>query len=121
MTTYMFQVLGMIMVSSVSVFSTSFPVQAAQARINIPQAAATTCAVMAGQQKPDGRSLQYLLLLEEDLAELNPIALALYREVTRQCPKAYLGFEQRKRTNSPYSRGALLTPTPTPLLDSLTR
>ena len=121
MTKYMFQVLGMIMVSGLSVFSTSLPVQAAQAQINIPQAAATTCAVMAGQQKPDGRSFQYLLLLDEDLADLNPLALALYREVARQCPKAYLGFEQRKRTTSPYSRGSLLTPTPTPLLESLPR
>jgi hypothetical protein len=121
MTKNLFQALGMILLSGVSVFSTSFPAEAAQAQINIPQAAATTCAVMAGQQKPDGRALQYLFLLDEDLADLNPIAIALYREVIRRCPKAYLGFEQRKRANSPYSRGSLLSPTPAPLLDPLTR
>ena len=116
MTKSMFQVLGMILVSGFSVFSTSFPAQAAQAQINIPQAAATTCAVMAGQQQPDRRSFQYLLLLDEDLADLNPIAIALYREVVRQCPKTYLSFQQRKRVNSPYPRGSLVNPTPTPLL-----
>jgi hypothetical protein len=121
MTKSMLQVLGVILVSGLSVYSTSCPAAAAQAQINIPQAAATTCAVMAGQQKPDGRSFQYLLLLDEDLAVLNPIAIALYREVIRQCPKTYLAFEQRKRNNSPYSRGSLLNPTPTPLLDALTR
>jgi hypothetical protein len=121
MTKYLFQTLGTILLSGLSVFATSFPAKAAQAQINIPQAAATTCAVMAGQQKPDGRSFQYLLLLDEDLADLNPIALALYREVVRECPKAYLSFQQRKRADTPYSPGSLVNPNPTPLLDSFSR
>jgi hypothetical protein len=121
MTKSLLKALGMILVSGWSVFSTSCPAAAAQAQLNIPQAAETTCAVMTGHQRPDGRALQYLLLLDEDLADLNPIAIALYREVIKQCPKAYLGFEQRKRANSPYSRGSLLNSNPTPLLDPLTR
>ena len=121
MTKYIVQALGLILVSGLSGFSASFPAEAAQAQINIPQAAATTCAVMTGQQRPNGRSLHYLLLLDEDLADLNPIALALYREVVRECPKAYLSFQQRKRANNPYSPGSLVNPNPTPLLGPFNR
>ena len=120
MTKSISQALGLILVSGLSGFSARCPAEAAQAQINIPQAAATTCAVMAGQRQPDGRSLQYLFLLDEDLGDLNPLALALYREVLRTCPKAYLSFQQRKRANTPYPRGSLLDPNPTPHIDPLT-
>lgn len=51
----------------------------AQAQINIQQIATKTCAVMAGQQKPDRQSFQYLLLLDDDEAfgSGNPVAFAL--------------------------------------------
>ena len=91
------------------------PTNTAQAQSNIPQVAATTCAVMSGQRKLDGQALQYLLLLDDDLVG-NPIAMVLYREVIKQCPKAYLNYQQRKRVSNPYPPGSLVNPNPTPLL-----
>ena len=73
---------------------------------------------MSGQRKADGQSLQYLLLLDEDLGDANPVALALYREVIKQCPKAYLNYQQRKRVNNPFPPGSLVKQTPTQLTKS---
>lgn len=87
----------------------------AQGQINIPQVAATTCAVMSGQRKLDGRALQYLLLLDDDLVG-NPVTIVLYREVINQCPKAYLNYQQRKRVSNPFPPGFLVNPNPSPLI-----
>jgi hypothetical protein len=93
----------------------------AQTAAEISAAAAKTCAVMSGQTKPDSRTLQYLLLLDEDLADANPVALALYRDVLRECPKAYVSYEQRLRTRNPFAAGTLVKQTPTQLSNSGTR
>jgi hypothetical protein len=87
----------------------------AQAQINIPQAAATTCAVMSGQRKPDRQAIQYLLLLDEDVGEGNPVALAFCREVIKQCPKAYLNYQQHKKISNPFPPGSLVKSNPTQL------
>jgi hypothetical protein len=90
----------------------------AQTPSNIQLAAATTCAVMSGQRKADRQSLQYLSLLDQDLADANPVALALYREVNKQCPKAYLKYQQSKRVNNPFPAGSLVKTTPSQLVNS---
>ena len=88
----------------------------AQVQINIPHVAATTCAVMSGQRKLDGQALQYLLLLDGDHFG-NPVSIVLYREVIKQCPKAYLNYQQRKSLSNPYPPGSLVNPNPTQLLN----
>lgn len=72
---------------------------------NIQQMALTTCSVMAGQRQSDGRSMQYLLMLND--AD-NPISEAFTQEVIRQCPRTYIEFMQRTRRNNPYPPGSLL-------------
>lgn len=72
---------------------------------NIQDMALTTCSVMAGQRQPDGRSMQYLLMLNDSD---NPISEAFTQEVIRQCPRTYIEFMQRTRTNNPYPPGSLL-------------
>ena len=56
--------------------------------------------------------------MDEDASEANPVAIALHREVLKQCPKAYQEYEQRKRVNNPFPPGSLVTQTPTKLLSS---
>ena len=90
----------------------------AQTQTNIQKSAATACAVMSGQQKPDGHALQLLLLMDEDVSEANPVAIALHREVLKQCPKAYQSYEQRKRVNNPFPAGSLVKDTPTQLVNN---
>ena len=77
----------------------------AETLTNIQQMAQRTCSVMAGQRKPDGQSMQYLLMLDD---YDNPIAAAFNQEVIRQCPKTYILFNRRTRTNNPYPPGSLL-------------
>jgi hypothetical protein len=89
----------------------------AQTQNNIQQSAATACAVMSGQRKADGQALQLLLLMDEDVSEANPVAIALHREVVKQCPKAYLDYEQRKRVTNPFPPGSLVKQTPTQLVN----
>jgi hypothetical protein len=90
----------------------------AQAQTNITQAAAKTCAVMSGQRKADGQAIQYLLLLDEDIGEANPVAIALQREVIKQCPKAFVDYQQRKRVQNPFPPGSLVKQNPTQLVNS---
>lgn len=90
----------------------------AQTAADIAAAAGKACAVMSGQAKPDPRTLQYLLLLDEDLADANPVAVALYRDVVHECPKAYISYEQRLRTRNPFAGGSLVKQTPTQLTNS---
>ena len=70
---------------------------------------------MAGTQKPDSQALQYLLLIDEDMADANPVSTALYRGVLHQCPKAYLAYEQRKRASNPFANAPLTSGTQTSL------
>jgi outer membrane protein OmpA-like peptidoglycan-associated protein len=92
--------------------------QTAVAQTNIPKIAAATCAVMAGARKADAQTLQYLSLLDQDLGDPNPVALALYREVLKQCPKAYLNYQQRKKASNPFPPGSLVKQEPTQLTSS---
>ncbi|MDF5709919.1 MAG: tetratricopeptide repeat protein [Nostoc sp. S4] len=91
--------------------------EVAQAQINIQQIATKTCAVMAGQQKPDQQSFRYLLLLDDDEAfgSGNPVALALSQAVLKQCPQAYINFQHRKRVSNPFAPGSLVKPNQTQL------
>lgn len=98
---------------NVAVFSSR-----AQAQTNITQAAAKTCAVMSGQRKADGQAIQYLLLLDEDIGEANPVAIALQREVIKQCPKTFVDYQQRKRVQNPFPPGSLVKQNPTQLVNS---
>jgi hypothetical protein len=88
----------------------------AQTPADLAAAVSSTCAVMSGQQKLDRRTLQYLLLMDEDLADANPVALGIYRGVLHQCPKAYLAYEQRKRSSNPFAKTPLVKGTPTQLV-----
>ncbi len=97
---------------------TSLIAETAYAQINIQQVAARTCAVMAGERKLDRQALQYLSILDDDFGDANPVAIALYREVIKQCPKTYLNFQQRKRVSNPFPPGYLVKPNPTQLLNS---
>jgi hypothetical protein len=90
----------------------------AQTAADISAAAAKACAVMSGQTKPDPRTLQYLLLLDEDMADANPVAVLLYRDVLHECPKAYISYEQRLRTRNPFAGGTLVKQTPTQLTNA---
>jgi len=65
----------------------------AQTAADLAAAVGNVCAVLSGQQKADSRTLQYLLLMDEDMADTNPVALGLFRGVVHQCPKAYLAYE----------------------------
>ena len=75
---------------------------------DISAAAAQACAVMSGQAKPNSRTLQYLLMLDEDMADANPVALALFHDVVHECPKAYLSYEQRLRAQNPFAAHPLV-------------
>jgi hypothetical protein len=79
----------------------------AQTPADMAAAVAKTCAVMSGERKPDANAIQLLLLLDDDLADGNPLAIALYRGVVRECPKSYLAYEQRLRTHNPFANGSL--------------
>jgi hypothetical protein len=88
----------------------------AQTAADLSAAVGSVCAVLSGQQKPDSRTLQLMLLMDEDLADPNPVALGLYRGVVHQCPKAYLAYEQRKRTGNPFANSGLIKGSPTQLV-----
>ncbi|MFZ0033221.1 MAG: hypothetical protein WAK84_15255 [Candidatus Cybelea sp.] len=90
----------------------------AQTAAGIAAAVDKTCAVMSGERKLDSQTLQLLQLLDEDLADPNPVAIALYRGVIHQCPKAYLAYEQRKRVNNPFANSGLVKGTPAALISS---
>ncbi len=90
----------------------------AQTAADLSAAVGNVCAVLSGQQKPDSRTLQYLLLMDEDMADANPVALGLFRGVVHQCPKAYLAYEQRKRSSNPFANSGLTKGTPTQLTGS---
>jgi hypothetical protein len=94
------------------------PAGRAQTAADVSAAATKVCAVMSGQAKADSRTLQYLLLLDEDMADANPVATALYRDVLQQCPKAYIGYEQRLRSQNPFANSGLVKQTPTNLTGS---
>jgi hypothetical protein len=94
------------------------PIARAQTAVDISAAAGKACAVMSGQAKADPQTLQYLLMLDEDMADANPVATALYRDVLQQCPKAYIAYEQRLRAQNPFANSGLVKQTPTNLTGS---
>lgn len=98
-------------------FGASGPAQA-QTAADVSAAAAKACDVMSGQSKADSRTLQYLLMLDEDMADANPVATALFHDVMQTCPKAYLGYEQRLRAQNPFANSGLVKQSPTQLTNS---
>jgi hypothetical protein len=96
------------------------PAAQAQTAADISAAAGKICAVISGQEKADSRTLQYLLLLDEDMADANPVAIALYHDVVQSCPKAYIAYEQRLHSQNPFANGGLVKSTPTNLTGSST-
>lgn len=94
------------------------PAGRAQTAADVSAAAGKACAVMSGQAKADSRTLQYLLLLDEDMADANPVATALYHDVLQQCPKAYIGYEQRLRSQNPFANSGLVKQSSTSLTGS---
>lgn len=79
-------------------------------------AVAKTCDVMSGKRRLDGQTLQYLVMLDDNSAFDNTIEMVFQQQVIRTCPKAYLAYEQRKRTHNPYPPGSLIKKEPTPLI-----
>jgi hypothetical protein len=61
-----------------------------------------------------------LLILDEDMGDADPVALALYRDVVQQCPKAYVAYEQRLKTQNPFANSGLVKSSPTNLTGSPT-
>jgi hypothetical protein len=90
----------------------------AQTAADINAVVGNICAVLSGQRRPNGRTLQYLLLMDEDFADPNPVALAVNRGVVHQCPRAYLAYEQRKRTGNPFAHSGLVKGSGVPLVTS---
>jgi hypothetical protein len=94
------------------------PSARAQTPADVSAAAAKICTVISGQAKADSKTLQYLLMLDEDMADANPVATALYRDVAQECPKAYVAYEQRLRAQNPFANSGLVKQAPTSLSGS---
>lgn len=94
------------------------PPARAQTAADVSAAAGKVCAVISGQAKADSRTLQYLLMMDEDMADANPVAIALYHDVVHQCPKAYIAYEQRLKTQNPFANSGLVKNSPTNLTGS---
>jgi hypothetical protein len=90
----------------------------AQTAADVTAAAGKICAVISGQAKADSRTLQYLLMMDEDMADANPVATALYHDVVHECPKSYIAYEQRLHTQNPFANSGLVKGTPTSLTGS---
>ena len=105
------------LVNSLSVFISAIPAQAQATAQDIQKVGSKVCSVMAGRSKPDRQTLLVMTnVLDEDLADLNPISLALNRYVLKNCPKDYLVYQQRKRQNNPYKKNPLIIKTGVPLI-----
>jgi hypothetical protein len=91
------------------------PPARSQTAADVSAAAGKVCAVISGQAKADSRTLQYLLMMDEDMADANPVATALYHDVVHQCPKAYIAYEQRLKTQNPFANSGLVKNSPTNL------
>jgi tetratricopeptide (TPR) repeat protein len=97
-----------------------FDTQQAQAQAtaqDIQQVGRKVCSFMGGRSKPDRQILLIITnVLEQDLADVNPVSLALNRYVLKNCPKDYLAYQQRKRKNNPFAKNPLIVQTGVPLL-----
>jgi tetratricopeptide (TPR) repeat protein len=80
------------------------------AEIDIQQAADKACAVMSGQQRLDPEIFQLLekASLGTQVGDYSKIAIDLDQQLLKQCPKAYLSFQQRNIINNPLLKNNLL-------------
>jgi tetratricopeptide (TPR) repeat protein len=105
------------LVNNLSVFLYTSPARSQATAQDIQKVGKKVCAVMGGKSKPDRQTFLVLTnILDEDLADLNPISLALNRYVFKNCPKDYLAYQQRQRQNNPYKKNPLIVKTEVPLL-----
>ena len=105
------------LVNGLSVFISAIPAQAQAIAQDIQKVGSKVCSVMGSRSKPDRQTLLVMTnVLDEDLADLNPISLALNRYVLKNCPKDYLVYQQRKRQNNPYKKNPLIIKTGVPLI-----
>jgi tetratricopeptide (TPR) repeat protein len=82
----------------------------AEAEIDIQKAADKACAFMSGRQRLDPEILQLLekVTLGVDVGNYNQIAIDLDKQLLKQCPKAYITFQQRNIINNPLVKNNLL-------------
>lgn len=105
------------LVSGLNVFVSPQPAQAQATYQNIQQMGKKVCSFMGSRSKLDGRTLMIMTqILEQDLADPNPVSLALNRYVLQNCPKDYLTYQQRKRRNNPFAKNPLIVQTGVPLI-----
>jgi hypothetical protein len=105
------------LVNSLSVFLYTPPAQAQATAQDIQKMGKKVCAVMGGRTQPDRQTLLIITqVLDEDLADLNPVSLALNRYVLKNCPKDYLAYQQRQRQSNPYKTNPPLVKTGVPLI-----
>lgn len=81
----------------------------AEPEIDIQKAADKACAVMSGQQRLDPEIFQLLekATLGVEVGNYNQIAIDLDKLLLKQCPKAYLTFQQRNIINNPLLKNNL--------------
>ena len=103
--------------NSLSVFIPVLPAQAQATARDIQKVGSKVCSVMGSRSKPDRQTLLIMTnVLEEDLADVNPISLALNRYILKNCPKDYLVYQQRKRQNNPFKKNPLIIKNGVPLI-----
>jgi tetratricopeptide (TPR) repeat protein len=101
---------SIILINSFGVFFNSQPAQATYQ--DIQQMAKKVCAVMGGRAKPDPQTIALITkVLEQDLADPDPVSQLLNRYVLAGCPKDYLAYQQRKRRNNPFAKNPLIVNT----------
>jgi hypothetical protein len=95
------------LVNSLSIFLYTSPARSQATAEDIQKMGKKVCAVMSGKSKPDRQTFLVITnILDEDLADVNPISLALNRYVLKNCPKDYLAYQQRKRQNNPFKKNS---------------
>jgi tetratricopeptide (TPR) repeat protein len=105
------------LVNSLSVFIYTLPARSQATAQDIQKVGRKVCDVMAGKSQPDRQTFLILTsVADQDLADVNPIYLALNRYVLKNCPKDYLAYQQRKRQNNPFKKNPLIVKTGVPLL-----
>jgi tetratricopeptide (TPR) repeat protein len=107
---------SIISINSFGVFFNSQPAQATYQ--DIQQMTKKVCAVMGGRAKPDPQTIALITkVLEQDLADPDPVSQLLNRYVLAGCPKDYLAYQQRKRRSNPFAKNPLIVQTGVPLVN----
>ena len=105
------------LVNSCCVLLCPQPAQAQVTYQKIQQMGKKVCSFMGGRSKLDGQTLMIMThILEQDLADSNPISLALNQYVLQNCPKDYLAYQRRKIRTNPFAKNPLIVKTGVSLL-----